>query len=100
MVYSSWLSALGWGIFFLGLVASIIIFSVKRKFYPVMYLASIAIYIFTIGFMVDAFKLGKNWILILLVISSILFILAGVWFSYKFQRKKSEILQSLPPRRK
>jgi hypothetical protein len=83
MVYSMWLSPFGWTIFFIGLVASIIIFSIKQKFYPVMYLISIATYVFTVGFIIDAFDFGKNGVLIMLAISAALFILLGVYFSKK-----------------
>ncbi|VVB78060.1 Uncharacterised protein [uncultured archaeon] len=100
MAYSYWLSSLGWGVFFIGLVVAIILFSIKRRFYPVMYLASIALYIFTVGFIIDAFDLGKNSILLLLALSSILFIGAGVWFSHKFQNMKTSILGSIPSKKR
>ena len=81
MVYSFWLAPYGWGIFFIGLVVAIILFATSRKFYPVMYLISIATYIFTIGFMIDAFNLSKNYVLLLLALSSIVFIGLGLYFS-------------------
>ena len=55
MVYSDWLAPFGWGIFFIGLVLAIILFAIRKKFYPVMYLVSVATYIFTVGFVIDAF---------------------------------------------
>lgn len=99
MVYSPWLGALGWGIFFIGLVASIIIFATKRKFYPVMYLVSIALYIFTIGFVADAFDIGKNGVLLILAFSAIIFILLGVYFGSKFNREKEDFVGKIPSRR-
>ncbi len=89
MSYSVWLAPWGWFIFWAGLIASIVIFSLKKRFYPVMYFVSIATYIFTIGFVIDAFDLGKNAILLILAFSSILFILLGVYFTKKFVGKKS-----------
>ena len=99
MVYSHWLSPFGWGIFFIGLVAAIILFAVKRRFYPVMYLLSIVTYIFTIGFAIDAFDLGKNSILLLLALSAILFIVIGVYFGSKFKKEKEEFIDRIPSRR-
>lgn len=98
--YSYWLGPFGWGIFFIGLVIAIILFLVKRKFYPVMYLVSVALYVFTFGFVIDAFDMGKNSILLLLAFSSLIFILAGVYFSYKFKSKKVSFEQSIPSRRR
>lgn len=100
MVYSEWLAPFGWGIFFIGLVIAIILFAVKRKFYPVMYLASISTYIFTIGFVIDAFDLSKNWVLLLLAFSAVIFIILGTYFANKFEGKKAEFMQTIPSRKK
>lgn len=99
-MYSVWLSLFGWGIFFFGLVAAIILFAVKRKFYPVMYLISIATYIFTIGFAIDAFNLSRDMILILLAISAGIFIFLGFHFSKKFERNKSDFMENIPQKRR
>ena len=89
MVYSLWLAPFGWGIFFIGLVVAIILFAINRKFYPVMYLISIATYIFTIGFVIDAFDFGKNLILLSLAVSAVIFIIAGVYLAKKFEKRKT-----------
>ena len=60
-----WYPFLGWGVFWIGLVVSIILFAMKRKFYPIMYLISISLYIFTTGFVIDVFDMGKNGILLI-----------------------------------
>ena len=99
MAYSPWLGPFGWGIFFIGLVVAIILFAIKRRFAPVMYLVSVATYIFTIGFISDAFDIGKNGVLLLLATSAILFILLGWYFSIKFKGQKEEFTQSIPQRR-
>jgi uncharacterized membrane protein YvlD (DUF360 family) len=85
MVYSAWLGPYGWSIFFFGLVAAIILFAIRRKFYPVMYLVSIALYIFTIGF-----------VLLLLAFSAVVFILLGLDFSRKHDKRKSRFASSIP----
>jgi UDP-N-acetylmuramyl pentapeptide phosphotransferase/UDP-N-acetylglucosamine-1-phosphate transferase len=99
MAYAMWLAPLGWGIFFIGLIASIVIFSVKRKFYPIMYLISIATYIFTIGFVIDAFDLGKDSTLLILALSAIVFISLGFYFNKKFSKEESEFVSKIPSRK-
>src|SRR3989344_5434154 len=98
MVYSVWLGAFGWGIFFIGVLAAVILFAVRRKFYPVMYLVSIATYIFTVGFIIDALNVGRNGVLILLALSAVLFISLGYYFSTKFTKEKEEFVRSIPSR--
>ena len=96
MAYSIWLSSFGWGIFSIALIASIVLFAVKRKFYPVFYLLSIATYVFTIGFVIDAFDLGKNSILLVLAFSAIVFIAIGAYFGNKFKKHKQEFENQIP----
>ena len=100
MVYSSYLAPFGWGIFFAGLMAAIILFAIKRKFYPVMYLVSIALYIFTIGFIIDIFDLSKNGVLLLLAFSALVFILLGFYFSHKSKNRKDSFVQRIPSKGK
>lgn len=99
MGYAYWLAPFGWGMFFVGLIISIIIFAIKRKFYPVMYLVSVATYIFTVGFAIDIFELSKEGILLTLAFSALVFILLGFYFSYKFNRKKQDFAERIPSRR-
>ena len=99
MVYASWLGPFGWGIFFIGLVVAIILFAIKRKFYPVMYLVSIATYIFTIGFTIDVFDLGKGGVLLVLAFSTVVFIGLGLYFASKFSKEKENFVQKIQSRR-
>jgi Kef-type K+ transport system membrane component KefB len=99
MVYSAWLGVLGWGTFFIGLVAAIIIYAIKRKFYPIMYLVSIATYFFTVGFVIDAFDLDRDFVMLLLGFSAVLFILLGFYFSKKFSEKKEEFASRIPSKK-
>lgn len=82
-----WYSFLGYGVFWIALVVSIILYAMKRKWYPIMYLISISLYIFTVGFVIDVFDLSKNWILLILGFSSILMIGLGLYLSKKFERE-------------
>jgi len=92
--YAEWLAPFGWGIFFIGLVIAIILFAVRRRFYPVMYLVSIATYIFTVGFVINAFDFGRDLILLTLAVTSIVFIFLGVYISKKFEKLKSSFKES------
>ena len=80
-----WYPFLGYGVFWIALVASIILYAIKRKWHPLMYLISISLYIFTFGFVIDVFDLSKNWILLLLALSSVLMIGLGMYLSKKFK---------------
>jgi hypothetical protein len=84
----------GGAVFWIGLIAAIIIYANFRKFNHLMYLVSICLYVFTVGYVIDAFSLGKNAILLLLAFSSILMMGLGYYFMKKFSR------QSFAPARK
>ncbi len=99
MAYSPWLSPFGWGIFFIGLVGAIILYIIKKRFYPVMYLISITTYIFTVGFVIDAFDIGKNGTLLLLALSAVIFIGMGVYFGSKFDKGREEFAKGIPSKR-
>lgn len=81
-----WYPFLGYGVFWLGLIVSIALYAIKRKWYPIMYIIAISLYIFTVGFVIDVFDLSKNWVLLILAFSSILMILLGTYLSKKFRR--------------
>jgi hypothetical protein len=80
---SHWYPFLGYGVFWIGLVASIILYAMKRKWYPISYLISISLYIFTVGFIIDQFSVGKNGILLILAFSSIVMIGLGMYLAKK-----------------
>lgn len=79
----AWYPFLGYGVFWLGLIVAIIIYIKKRKFYPLLYLISIALYIFTVGFMIDVFNFSRNLIILTLALSAALFIFLGIFISRK-----------------
>jgi hypothetical protein len=72
---------LGGGIFWIGLIAAIITYAMKRKWYPIMYLISICLYIFTVGFIIDVFDISKNGILLILAFSALIMIGLGIYLS-------------------
>jgi uncharacterized membrane protein YvlD (DUF360 family) len=79
----AWYPAFGYSIFWLGLVVSIILYAIKRKWYPIIYLVSVSLYIFTVGFAIDVFSISKNGILLLLAVSAGLMIFLGHYLSRK-----------------
>ena len=76
-------------------IGSLILFFVRKKFYPVMYLISIATYIFTVGFVIDAFDFGRNGVLLTLAITSIIFIGIGAYMAKKFENLKDSFSKSI-----
>ncbi|MBS3082171.1 hypothetical protein J4416_04560 [Candidatus Pacearchaeota archaeon] len=89
MAYGEWYPFLGWTVFIISLIIAIIIFSSKRKFYPIFYLISISLYIFTAGFYIDVYNLAKGGILSVLAVSAVLFMFIGWYFSKIFQSNNS-----------
>jgi len=84
----AWYPILGWGVFWIALIVSIILYATKRKWYPILYIISVSIYVYTVSFVIDAFDLSKNWILLILAFSAILMILLGLYLSKKFKSTK------------
>ena len=82
----AWYPFLGYGVFWIGLVVSIILYAMKRKWYPIMYLISVSLYIFTVAFVIDVFDLSKNGILLTLAFSTLVMIGLGIYLSKKFQK--------------
>lgn len=72
---------LGWGTFWISFILAIILFARYKKIYPVFYLISMALYIYTMGFMIDIFNFQELGILLVLVISAIVFMGVGYYLS-------------------
>lgn len=83
-----WYSSLGYGIFWFSLVISIILYAMKRKWYPIIYLISVSLYIFTVGFIIDVFDLSKNEILLTLGVSALVMIGVGIYISKQAKKTK------------
>lgn len=76
-----WYPFVGWTVFWIAFVAGIILFILYKKLYTIFYLVSIALYIFTIAFMIDVFNFPSIGILATLVFSALLFMLLGFYLS-------------------
>lgn len=77
----AWHSTLGGCIFFIALIVAIYLYTSKKKFYPVMLLISISIYVYTVGFIIDVFDFGKEKILLTLGFSALLMIAFGYYLT-------------------
>ncbi len=77
----------GFSVFWIGLIAAVIIYIVKRSWYPIAYLISAALYVFTVAFVIDVFDLGPNMIMGVLAISAALMIGAGYFILKKVSSK-------------
>ena len=76
-----WYPILGWAVFWVGIVISIILLAINKKLYPVLYVVSVALYIFTAGYIIDFFELGKLGILSVLIFSALIFMVLGFYLS-------------------
>ncbi len=83
----TWYPYVGYGTFWVALVVAIILYAIKRKWYPILYLVSVSLYIFTISFVIDVFELSRNWILLLLAFSSAVMVAIGMYLSKRFRKK-------------
>lgn len=81
-----WYPILGWGTFWISFLVAIILFASYKKLYPVMYMVSISLYIFSTGFFIDVFELPKIGILMTLIFSACLFMVLGYYFSKVFEK--------------
>lgn len=91
-----WYPFLGYGIFWIGLIISIILYAMKRKWNPIMYLISVCLYIFTIAFVIDVFDLSKNGILLILALSAVSRVGVGFYLSKKVE--KTEVQNAIKPK--
>ncbi|MEK6974637.1 MAG: hypothetical protein AABW41_05375 [Nanoarchaeota archaeon] len=84
-----WYPFLGYGIFWVSLIVAIILYAIKRKWSPLVYMISVSLYIFTVGFVIDIFELKKNGVLLILFASALIMILLGWYLSKKLDPLKT-----------
>ncbi|HLD97073.1 MAG TPA: hypothetical protein VI934_01895 [Candidatus Nanoarchaeia archaeon] len=77
----------GFSVFWIGLITAIILYAVKRSWYPVAYLISAALYVFAVAFVIDVFDLGPNGIMGVLAFSAFMMIGAGYFILKKVSGK-------------
>lgn len=60
----------------------------NKKIYPLMFIVSIFTYINMVSYVIDAFQLKKNGIIIILGLSAVIMILAGLYIDRKNRARK------------
>jgi hypothetical protein len=91
MADATWSIAVGILVFIIALVISIILYVKFKQWSVVVYVASLATYTFAFFYTWDVFQLSKNVVLILLIISTIIMMGIGKYFStvtYKIKGDK------------
>ena len=73
--------ALGILLFWVGLIVAIILFASYKKLYLVFYTVSVALYVFTAGFFIDVFDVGKVGVLLTLIFSAVIFMVLGAYLA-------------------
>ncbi len=76
-----WYEIVGWLVFFAALIIGIVLFSTYKKFYHIMFLISISLYVFALTYSIEIFKLSNNIIMFLLIFSALLMIGMGYYLS-------------------
>lgn len=85
---ADWSIAVGILIFIIAICFAIYFYLKYNKVYQIVFIASISTYIFAVFYAMDVFELSKNWVLSLLVFSTILMMLVGKYFSKKVNTLK------------
>lgn len=65
------------------LILLFIVYFRGKKLYRLCYISSVFTYVMWILYLIDAFDLGRNSIILLLAVSSVLMIGVGVWMRKK-----------------
>ncbi|MBI4438983.1 hypothetical protein HY640_03575 [Candidatus Woesearchaeota archaeon] len=75
----AWFQAVGVLVFFIALIASIIIYANLRKLYYLMYIISLSIYVFMVSYVIEAFQLGRDTVMLILAASAIIMLGLGYY---------------------
>jgi len=94
MAGADWSISLGFVIFLVALIVSIIYYLRYKKIYLVSLILSIAVYTFSVFYTWDVFELNKNGVLLLLIVSTIIMLFLGKYTS-NFQLKPEKPKTSL-----
>ena len=87
MASADWSIAVGFLVFVIAIIIATIYYIKRKKFSDVLYVASIATYIFSVFYTWDVFELNKNWVLAILVVSTLIMFWLGNYFK-KLKDKK------------
>jgi len=81
MAEGTWSIALGFLIFFIAIIFAVVLFVVYRKISLVFFISAIATYIFSVFYAWDVFEFTREFVLLILIFSTILMVLLGKYFS-------------------
>lgn len=87
MASADWSIPLGVLIFIIAIIIATIYYIRYKKFSHVLYVVSIATYTFSVFYTLDVFELNRNWILGILVFSTLLMFWLANYFK-KIESKK------------
>lgn len=95
---ADWSIALGILTFVIALIFAVYYYFKYKKLFLIAFITSIATYVFAIFYTWDVFELDKNYVMILLVISTIVMFFLGKYFS-KIELKLDRMHTSLKERK-
>lgn len=79
---ADWSIAVGVLVYLVAIIVAAIYYFRLKKVFIISYVASIATYVFAVFYTWDVFELRKEWILLMLLISTVIMILLGKYFSH------------------
>jgi membrane protein implicated in regulation of membrane protease activity len=91
---ADWSIAVGILVFIIAIIFAAYYFLKYRRIFTVVFIASIATYVFAVFYTWDVFELNKNMILAILAISAVVMIFLGKYFS-KYELKPAKMHTSL-----
>lgn len=98
MAGADWSIPVGILIYLIALIFAIYYYYKYKKIFLIVFITSIATYGFSVFYAWDVFDLNKNYVLVILVISTILMIFLGKYFS-KMELKPAKVHTSLKERK-
>ena len=91
---ADWSIAIGILVFIIAIIFAAYYFLKYRRIFTVVFIASIATYVFAVFYTWDVFELNKNMILAILAVSAVVMIFLGKYFS-KYELKPAKMHTSL-----
>lgn len=80
MAGADWSIAVGVLVYLVAIIAAALYYYRYSKIYLIFHIAAISTYVFAVFYTWDVFELHKNYILLILIVSTILMILLGKYF--------------------
>ena len=85
---ATWAPVVFWVLLIPLIIVLLIVYLRSKRLYRLLYIASVFTYAMTIMYWIDVYQLGRNSIIGLLVLSSLLMILIGRLFHKKNEKRK------------